>query len=130
MTMRWGLFWRAMKFDISRNTIAIDGAMRLHNFIVNYREKHNKSSSDKDLDMFDDECLDFMTAHPDEIIGTYSGTMSDDSVRKPVGRPTKLRRMGKEWRDKLRNRMKQEGLKRPPCNWHRTQTHNTRITTK
>ena len=78
--------------------------------------------------MYDDECMDFMTANPDEIIGTYCGAMSEDNMRQVVmGRPTKLRRMGKEWRDKLRNRIVQEGLRRPPCTWQRTRTNNIQI---
>lgn len=119
-----------MKYGIQRNTIAIDAAMRLHNFIVNYRERNNCiDSPDKDLNLYDDECMEFMTANPDEIIGTYCGAMLEANRRRqPMGRPTKLRKMGKEWRDKLRNRMVQEGLGRPPCTWHRTATNNIRIT--
>ena len=130
MNLRWGLFWRAMKYGIQRNTIAIDAAMRLHNFIVNYRERNNcVDSPDKDLNVYDDECMDFMTANPDEIIGTYSGEILEQNVRRqPMGRPSKLRKMGKEWRDKLRNRIVQEGLGRPPCTWKRTATNNIRIT--
>ena len=127
MNMRWGIFWKALGFGIRRNTIAIDGAMRLHNFIVNYRERNNKASIDEDLNMFDDKCLDFMTANPDEIIGTYCGAF-EDARTQPVGRPTKLRKMGKDWRDKLRNRMVQEGLGRPPCTWRRTTSNNIKIT--
>ncbi len=69
--MRWGIFWKALGFGICRNTITLDGALRLHNFIVNCKERDNEGSIDQDINMFDDKCIDFMTANPGEIIGKY-----------------------------------------------------------
>ena len=69
----------------------------------------------------------FMTANLDEIIGTYCGAINEVCPQ-PMGRSTKLQKMGKEWRDKLRNRLHQEGLGRPPCTCHRILTNNIKIT--
>ena len=35
--MRWGFFWKPLKFSLVRNARIIDARLRLHNFIVDYR---------------------------------------------------------------------------------------------
>ena len=36
--MRWGILWRPLSFSLKNNIQIIDACLRLHNFIVNYRE--------------------------------------------------------------------------------------------
>ena len=36
--LRWGIFWRRLCVSLSSAAIIIEGAMHLHNFLVNYRE--------------------------------------------------------------------------------------------
>ena len=36
--LRWGILWRPLKFALELNCKVIDACMRLHNFIVDFRE--------------------------------------------------------------------------------------------
>ena len=36
--LRWGIFWKRLWCSLSHAAIIIEGAMHLHNFLVNYRE--------------------------------------------------------------------------------------------
>ena len=42
--LRWGIFWKRLLLSLDNAAIVIEGAMGLHNFIVDYRE------SRKDID--------------------------------------------------------------------------------
>ena len=42
---RWGIFWRRLEGDLCHHKYVIDSAMRLHNFIVDNREKLKKEHS-------------------------------------------------------------------------------------
>ena len=35
--MRWGIFWRPLQFSLQNNIQVIDAAMRLHNFLIDYK---------------------------------------------------------------------------------------------
>ena len=45
--LRWGIFCKRLTFSLENATIIIEGAMRLHNYLVNYR-LNNKTTSDND----------------------------------------------------------------------------------
>ena len=54
---RWGILWRQLEFTLRKSTEVIDACMRLHNFLVDYRETNkNKElsagrvSNDKNLE--------------------------------------------------------------------------------
>ena len=36
--LRWGIFWKRLSMSLSHAAIVIEGAMHLHNFLVDYRE--------------------------------------------------------------------------------------------
>ena len=36
--LRWGIFWKRLNYNLENSSIIIEGAMRLHNFLVDYRE--------------------------------------------------------------------------------------------
>ena len=36
--LRWGIFWKRLGFGLENCAIIIKGAMRLHNYLVDYRE--------------------------------------------------------------------------------------------
>ena len=40
--LRWGIFWKRLSVSLSHATVIIEGAMHLHNFLVDYRESHVK----------------------------------------------------------------------------------------
>ena len=42
--LRWGIFWKPLRFSLVHNCCVIDAAMRLQNFIVGFRENIKESS--------------------------------------------------------------------------------------
>ena len=42
--LRWGIFWSPLSFSLKHNCNVIDAAMRLHNFIVDFREETRLST--------------------------------------------------------------------------------------
>ena len=79
--MRQGLFWRAIKYRIQRNTIGIDAATYLRDLIINYREKNIYIDlPDKDLNINSKKCTDFIAA-PDEIIGAHYRAILEQNNR-------------------------------------------------
>ncbi len=54
----WGILWRPLQFSLDLNCKVIDACMRLHNFIVDFREGNLYVSESTALDrnVFDDDC--------------------------------------------------------------------------
>ena len=38
--LRWGIFWKRLSCSLEHATVIIEGAMRIHNFLVDYRDEH------------------------------------------------------------------------------------------
>ena len=57
--MRWGIFWKRLMCSLEHSSLIIEGAMCLHNFLVDYRES-NKDKDDWDIDkaLFNDQIHD------------------------------------------------------------------------
>ena len=56
--MRWGIFWRRLNCSLENAAIIIEGAMRLHNFLVDYREKNKLVNElEEDMDLFYQDAL-------------------------------------------------------------------------
>jgi len=124
---RWGIFWRPLRFSLQHNIQTIDAALRLHNVIVDYNLKHGLRPS-IDTSLYDDDCLAFLFANPNEIIGVFGdGTNAEVRVR---GTPPNIdrdeRALGVQWRDALCQCMAEEGLMRPSANWYRDQFNHIR----
>lgn len=49
--MRWGIFWRPLRFKLSRCGDIINAALLLHNFLVNERETASDDNYFKDFSM-------------------------------------------------------------------------------
>jgi len=60
--LRWGILWRPLCFNMKHNINTIDACLRLHNFIVDYRESHLIEGTDQSVDRetFDEDCRRFM----------------------------------------------------------------------
>ena len=39
--LRWGFFWKILNFSLENTAILIEGAMRLHTYLVDDRERNN-----------------------------------------------------------------------------------------
>lgn len=128
---RWGIFWRPLKFDLDKQRNIIDASFRLHNFILDHKERNNVAQDD-DMDLFSKQCLSFVTTHPEEIVGCFgNGSLGDDEP-KSRGRPTNIeqsmREAGVRLRDRLKDKMKEAQLSRPSKNsWYTDECNHTRV---
>ena len=113
---RWGIFWRPLKFKLCQHKFIIDACLRLHNFVVDYRENNNCDDDNEDeMELFQREELEFMRSNPDEIVGVYgNGAIGTVEMR---GRHTTkdaiFIRDAKYLRDSIRDKMNDLGLNRP-----------------
>ena len=57
-----GIMWRPLCFNMKHNINTIDACLRLHNFIVDYRESYLDEGTNQavDRDIFDEDCRRFM----------------------------------------------------------------------
>ena len=119
---RWGIFWKPLKFSLKHNVAVIDAALRLHNFIVDFREEFETTEpTNFEKTIFDDECLRYLTANPEAVVGVYGGDEEErfDDIGRPTNAESNSRSMGKAWRNKLRDAILLKGLRRPLANWFR-----------
>ena len=106
---RWGIFWKPICYSLDNTCLIIEGAMHLHNFLVNERLKSNcRVSEDRvDSDLFHNERVD---------CGITSNPILNDPIR-PAGRPSsdeiECRRLGIELRDYLRDILYDHNMVRP-----------------
>ena len=131
--LRWGIFWKPLKFSLDMNCRVIDACMRLHNFIVENRGDSAYSMDAVDSDIFNDDARRYFAVHPNEEEGVFGG--ESDARRSKNGnilsggRPTlsdvNSRDVGKEWRDKHRDEIRRRRLVRPVSNWYRV--HNRSV---
>ena len=110
---RWGIFWRPLQFKLVQHKNIIDAAMRLHNFIVDFREKE-KDTYDEDS-IFQREQLLFTRSNPDAVVGVYGNGTVGTGER--CGRPTTIEanlvNRAKSLRNSIRDKMDRVGLTRP-----------------
>lgn len=126
--LRFGIFWKPLKFSLDMNCNIIDACMRMHNFIVKNRNREEGIGMDPvDKDVFNDDARRFFAVHPDDNEGVYGG--EEDARRdengnvQRGGRPQRYEvsstETGKMWRDRHRNEIAILGLERPRSNWFR-----------
>ena len=116
---RWGVFWKPLEGSLYNHKNTIDAAMRLHNFIVDYREEMKSDGMGIDDDGFDTRELMYDS---DEFnlnnAGVTLGVFGDDT--RPGGRPAvdeeKEKSRGLELRNKLCLLIQEAGLSRPGNN--------------
>ncbi len=124
--LRWGILWKELEFSLALNCKIIDVCMRMHNFIVEYRNDTNVMDG-VDREVFDEECRRFYAVNPRIPEGTYGG---EDDLRRDDngnllrgGRPTTAERnssdWGKTWRNMIRDEISRQRLVRPPTNYYR-----------
>jgi hypothetical protein len=129
--LRWGILWRPLQFSMKHNTQVIDACMRLHNFIVDFREEHEPSStgiSAVDKNVFTEDCRRFMAGQSGVgRVGVHGGERevrrNEDGTVFQGGRPSQIEsqttKEGKDFRDRLRDFISYEGGVRPRSNWYR-----------
>jgi hypothetical protein len=129
---RFGIFWRPLKFNLDKQKNIIDAAFRLHNFILDHKERHSVLEDD-DMEFFSKQCLSFLTTHPEAIVGCFGNGSLGEDMPKSRGRPTNIeqsmREAGVRLRDRLRDKMKEAQLSRPTKNmWYIDECNHMKIT--
>ena len=134
--LRWGILWRRLQFSLKMNCKVIDACMRLHNFIVDFRDEHLSQSGSRDsLEMdrmvFSDEMRRFLSINlneeNEEVLGVHGGEKeiwrNDEFEPSQGGRPRtadkECEKVGRVWRDKIRDEITRQQLVRPRTNWFR-----------
>ena len=119
--LRWGILWRPLRFSLKNNIKIIDACMRLHNFIVDFREAIFLSTmSPIDRDVFDEDCRRFLAVQSGVVRpGVHSG---EEEVRLG-GRPSTVEQVtseeGRALRKKVCEHVADQDCTRPPANWYR-----------
>ena len=122
ITMRWGIFWTPLMFNLDKDRYVIDAAFRLHNFVVDYRNSNDNGKAE--MDFFTEDCLRFMTTNPNELVGTFGNGVDGESYNVGDSHLGRKRKDGKIFRDSLRDKLKERGLTRggKSQTWNRTST--------
>ena len=134
--MRWGIFWKKLSFNLDNTVNIIDAALRLHNFIVDYRneekKKNNKDSSEdkEDFNEFEKELSEFSKLYPESIVGVFGDGVNDETFQ---GRNTRaieeLRSLGMDMRDNMRNQLARHNKKRVNTRgYKKNQNNHVRMT--
>jgi hypothetical protein len=125
--MRWGIFWKPLKFSLKHNCTIIDAGLRLHNFIVNDREEEllvgGGMSANEERNLFSSECIAYMTVNPTAVFGVFGGE-GEERGDTPIGRPDQWKLAGKQLRDALRDRLHEANIRRPLANWFRSRANH------
>ena len=124
--MRWGIFWKPLKFSLVRNARVIDACLRLHNFIVDYRLQNlgngvlNPHLSD--LNLHREDIARARAEDPNGAHGVYGGEAERRfEVRRgrPLLQETEANIAGKQTRDSIRDEISMGNWVRPSSNWYR-----------
>ena len=109
---RWGIFWRPLRSNLANHKFVIDACMRLHNFIIDHRMS-SASPLASDSAFYSADCLKFITANPEEIVGTFgNGRIGRNFRGRPSNVEVRLKSAGDALRDQLNEKMEDAGLKR------------------
>ena len=122
--LRWGLFWRRLNFSLKHSFVIIEGAMRIHNFLVDYRNDNIEELRTE----LTHSCTQFYSSSSgvDEI----PGVVVNDN-RRLCGRVAfeeRLRRVqGLDIRDNLRQAIVDHNMHRPALDneWYYNNINHT-----
>ncbi len=90
LVMRWGIFWRTLKFDIQSAGNIINAAMLLHNFLIDVRQEEEDGYFDRAFfASFSVNTLIEDSASQEESNETPISLVTDNNEPKPCGRKTK-----------------------------------------
>ena len=80
--LRWGIFWKRLTCSLENAALIIEGSMRLHNFLVDYRESNK--DIDQELDAILERHLFEQGLDDSNIVPIVVGNQSS----RGLGRPT------------------------------------------
>ena len=105
--LRWGIFWKRLWNSVDTSIMICEGAMHLHNFLVEYRDAHDIDYN-FERNVFENDCSD--NGFTSEVVG-------NDGIRPRMGRRSSTdevsRQKGLQLRDKLRQAIYEHDMVRP-----------------
>ena len=108
--LRWGIFWKRLTSRLNNTVLIIEGAMHLHNFLVDYRNGVDCGEIDNEIDrnIFVEDMYDN---------GVFNIVVANDNIGRDAGRRSNLERTSRQnghfIRDKLRNELRRHDMHRP-----------------
>ena len=128
--MRFGILWKPLGFKLKNSIQVIDACLRLHNFILSYRESQNRVNGIDLLErsVFTEDTRRFISTNPDSYFGVYGGedeVALDENGLVPTMRErirneeVTSRRCGIVIRDTISSDIERRNLMRPRMNWFR-----------
>jgi hypothetical protein len=114
--LRFGIFWRPLKFTLKTNCHVIDSCLWLGNFILENSNRGFMDSVDKEV--FDEDYRRFFSIHPDIPEGVEGGELGTQRGGRLCRSETMSATVGKHWQDLIRNKISRQGLLRPITNWY------------
>eukprot|EP00804_Cyclotella_cryptica_P030660 CCRYP_015674-RA/>CCRYP_015674-RA protein AED:0.26 eAED:0.14 QI:0/0/0/1/0/0/3/0/311 len=127
--LRGGILWWQLKFSLKHNIAFIDACMRLHNFIIDFRESNMFTTSfdHLDKDVFDEDCRKFLQSNMDVCsVGVHGG--DEDERRdergnrfvsgRPLSAETEAREKGMAMRNAIWDEPVRTNFTRPPSNFY------------
>ena len=112
--MRWGIFWKRLNCSLEHAAIIIEGAMRLHNYLVDYREKH----------LVTNELVDDMALFREDLMNSNEiPVQTGNDLGRPLGNITNAERLnrvdGTRLRANLSQKIQDHDMHRPRMNeWY------------
>ena len=110
---------------MEHNIRVIDAAIRLHNFIVEYKLCSGKRKQNNPEETYDDQSVDFMNENPSKIVGVFG----DETRETTKGRLSHMLKELKEDEEFLRNtlyaKIEREGIVCTPTNYYRNVSNCT-----
>ena len=120
--MRWGILWKPLGFSMKHNIQIIDACLRLHNFIVDFREDNRQRTALEELDkvVFEDDCRRFRAVNLDlENYGVFGGDDEPQIRGRPTNNESISRKAGFDIRSGITSEVKRNKYTRPKANWFR-----------
>ena len=130
--MRWGILWKPLKFNLVNSIQVIDACLRLHNFIVDYRQEKERESVLDELErsVFNEDSRRFLAVNPGHRANgaheAHGEDLLDENGARVIacgGRPSTddvaCREAGVEIRESISSFIANKKERRPQINWFR-----------
>ena len=108
--LRWGIFWKRLVCSLDNTTIIIEGSMRLHNFLVNYRE--SSKDTDREVEAILEKHIFEQGLEDNAIVPIVVGNPMSRNRGRPTSHKMDCRTDRLFLRDKLKNALQDCGIHR------------------
>jgi hypothetical protein len=87
--MRWGIFWRTLRFSLEENAAVINASMLLHNFILDERMQASRNGDEQQTGNYF-QAFSVSGVHEESRRHTEAPDVAviDDNQPRPAGRPS------------------------------------------